>query len=46
VSARPLTPPQERALGALLASVAVATALVVRWVAHALRNEERPHAMD
>jgi len=46
VSARPLTPPQKRALGALLASVAVATALVVRWVAHALRNEERPHAMD
>ncbi|HZC79648.1 MAG TPA: YhjD/YihY/BrkB family envelope integrity protein [Ktedonobacterales bacterium] len=45
-SARPLTTPQKRALCALLASVAVAAALVVRWVAHALRNEERPHAMD
>jgi membrane protein len=46
VSARPLTAPQKRALGALLASVAVAAAPVVRWVAHALRNEEHPHVMD
>lgn len=46
VSARPLTPPQKHALGALLASVAVAAAPVARWVAHALRGENRPHAMD
>jgi YihY family inner membrane protein len=46
VRSRPLTPPQKRALGALLTSVAVAAAPVVRWVAHALRGEDRPHAMD